>query len=64
MNFKNLCPEDIIKISSCLSLIITENLDAIEVAILKNILCLISSNLSAYQSQQGLCDKRKNHSKN
>jgi len=59
MNFKNLCPEDIIKMASCISLLITEKFDPVEVSIIKNLLCAITSNLSAYQSQQSLCDRRK-----
>lgn len=59
MNLKNLCPEDIIKISSCLGLIVAEKFDAVEVSIIKNILCSVASNLSAYQSQQSLCEKHK-----
>lgn len=61
MNFKSLCPEDVIKISSCISLAITEKFNMVEISIIKNLLCLITSNLSAYQTQQALCEKPKSN---
>lgn len=57
MNLKNLCPEEIIKISTCISLILLDKFDGLEISIIKNILCLVASNLSSYQTHQAICPK-------
>ena len=51
MDLKKICPENIIKISSSISLILTDRYDHEELNVIKNILCSVSNNISAYQSQ-------------
>jgi len=59
MNFKNLCPEDIIKISSSISLLLINEFDTVELAIIKNILNAITCNIGCYQTQEILHKNKK-----
>lgn len=59
MKLKNLCPEDIITLSTSISLLLTEKFNDDDLVIIKNLLCSITNNLSTYQTQKLICDKRK-----
>lgn len=51
MKMKKLCPEDIIKLSTSISLLLIEKFDMDEINTIKNILCSVNANLSAYCTQ-------------
>lgn len=60
MDFKKICPSDIIKLSSSISLILIDRFDTEELSIIKNILCDITNNISSYLSQCYIYEKYKN----
>lgn len=60
MDLKNFCPENIIKLSASVSLVLIDKYDLEELNVIKNILCSVSNNISSYQSQ---CYINKNYKK-
>ncbi|MBE5745727.1 MAG: hypothetical protein E7359_00345 [Clostridiales bacterium] len=58
MKFKNLCPEEILSLSFSLTMFLIEKFDNDNLITIKNILCAITNNLSTYQTQQIICDKK------
>ncbi len=63
MNCKSLSPEDIIKLSSSISLILTQKFDQDELVVIKNILCSVANNISAFQGQYYIYEKCKKNNK-
>ena len=59
MNLKCLCPEDLIKLATSISLILTEKFDEENLEIIKNLLCLITSNISSFCTQKNVYRKNK-----
>ena len=59
MKLKDLCPEDIIKLSSSISLLLIEKFTEDDLLIIKNLLCTITNNIASYQTQKIICDKIK-----
>jgi len=59
MDFKCLCPEDFIKLSTSISLFLTEKFDEDSLEVIKNLLCSIAGNISSYCSQKNTCKKNK-----
>lgn len=59
MDFKCLCPEDFIKLSASISLILTEKFDDENLDVIKNLLYSIAGNISSFCSQKNTCKKNK-----
>ena len=59
MNFKKIPPENIIKLSASISLVLADKFDIEELAVIKNILNSVANNISAYCAQFYVYDKCK-----
>ncbi|MGN1207870.1 MAG: hypothetical protein ACI4TI_00175 [Christensenellales bacterium] len=59
MDCKKIPPENIIKLSASISLILVEKFDQDELSVIKNILYAVANNISAYSSQCFVYDKFK-----
>lgn len=60
MYFKCLCPEDFIKLSASISLLLTEKFDEENLEVIKNLLYSIASNISNFCTQKNMHKKHKN----
>ena len=58
MNIKCLKPQDVIKLSSSISLILIEKFDENELNTIKNLLCQVSNNISCYNTQKIIYNKK------
>ncbi|MGN1223286.1 MAG: hypothetical protein ACI4T1_04070 [Christensenellales bacterium] len=63
MNIKKICPENIIKLSATISLLIIERLDDDEIHVVRNLLYSIANNISTYQGQCSIYNKKKQDKK-
>ena len=63
MDFKKLSPENVIKLSASISLILVEKFDQEELAVIKNLLHAVANNISTYQGQCYVYEKFKNEYK-
>ena len=59
MNCKKIPPENIIKLSASISLILVEKFDQEELNVIKNVLCAVANNISSYQGQYYIYEKCK-----
>lgn len=59
MKFKDICPDDLLKLSVSISLLLTEKFDNDDICVIKNLICSVANNLSTYQTQELLCQKLK-----
>ncbi len=59
MNCKKIPPENIIKLSASISLILVEKFDQEELNVIKNVLCAVANNISSYQNQHYIYEKCK-----
>ena len=59
MNFKCLKPEELIKLSTSITLLLTEKFNCDDLNTIKNILCSVTNNLSSFLSQKVFNDKDK-----
>ena len=57
MNCKKIPPENIIKLSASISLILVEKFDQEELNVIKNVLCAVANNISSYQNQHYIYEK-------
>lgn len=64
MDFKCLSPEEVIKLSASISLILTEKYESEELNIIKNLLCAITNNLSSFLTQEFYFNKNKDKKSN
>jgi len=63
MDFKYLKPEEFIKLSASISLLLTEKFDEDSLDVIKNLLYSIANNISNYCSQRNICNKNKKNFK-
>lgn len=59
MNCKKIPPENIIKLSATISLILVEKFDADELNVIKNLMCSVANNISSYLAQEYIFEKCK-----
>lgn len=59
MDCKKIPPDNIIKLSASISLILVDKFDQDELSVIKNLLYSIANNISAYQGQFFVFDKHK-----
>lgn len=60
MDCKKLSPENVIKLSASISLILVDKFDQEELVVIKNLLHAVANNISSYQGQCYIFEKYNN----
>jgi len=63
MDCKKISPENVIKLSASISLILVDKFDQEELVVIKNLLHAVANNISSYQGQCYVYEKFKNDCK-